>query len=306
MPEENLQQNIQTDVTDEGTSKKPETSYYDKLKPLRTYQGDVDNAIHKTKASVITIAVAEQNRKAKIEPEPDRKSNPEIKNKFFIFAGTFLFVLGIIVVGVFYFLSTQNKTVQVSVSSAVLNYDKEVDISVVGMTHSALVQKILDEQKNFSLPANSILYINTTDNVLPTDTQTILPVLAPQIPLSLLRNLSVNYMIGIYSFDKNRPFIILTVDDYGQGFSGMLKWEGTIVSDLGQIFGIAPLTSSNLDSYTFTDESLSNKDLRIIQNSSRQTVLLYSFIDKNTILITSNENTFSALLNKYLIGKMVK
>lgn len=301
-----MQQNIQTDVTDEGTSKKPETSYYDKLKPLRTYQGDVDNAIHKTKASVITIAVAEQNRKAKIEPEPDRKSNPEIKNKFFIFAGTFLFVLGIIVVGVFYFLSTQNKTVQVSVSSAVLNYDKEVDISVVGMTHSALVQKILDEQKNFSLPANSILYINTTDNVLPTDTQTILPVLAPQIPLSLLRNLSVNYMIGIYSFDKNRPFIILTVDDYGQGFSGMLKWEGTIVSDLGQIFGIAPLTSSNLDSYTFTDESLSNKDLRIIQNSSRQTVLLYSFIDKNTILITSNENTFSALLNKYLIGKMVK
>ena len=45
MLEENLQQNIQTDVTDEDTSKKPETSYYDKLKPLRTYQGDVDNAI---------------------------------------------------------------------------------------------------------------------------------------------------------------------------------------------------------------------------------------------------------------------
>lgn len=301
-----MQQNIQTDVTNEGAPKKPETSYYDKLKPLRTYQGDVDNLIHKTKASVITIAVAEQNRKAKIEPEPERESNPETKNKFFIFVGTFLFVLGIIVVGVFYFLSTQNKIVQVSQSSAVLNYDKEADISVAGMTHGTLVQKILDEQKNFSLPANSILYINTTDSVLPTDTQTILPILAPQIPLSLLRNLSQSYMIGVYSFDKNQPFIILTVDDYGQGFSGMLKWEGTMVSDLGQIFGIAPLASSNLDSYTFSDESLNNKDLRIIQNSSRQTVLLYSFIDKNTIIITSNENTFSALLNKYLIGKMVK
>ena len=50
MAEENLQNNV---------NNTPNEPYGGKLKPLRTYQGDVYNAIHKTKASVITIAVAE-------------------------------------------------------------------------------------------------------------------------------------------------------------------------------------------------------------------------------------------------------
>jgi hypothetical protein len=317
MPEENLQKNMSGDEVTSGIPQQegnfgkgmpqaPDNFGIGTLKPLRTYQGDASNAIGKTKASIITIAVAEQNRKAKIEPEPERESNPEIKNKIFIFVGTFLFVLGIIVVGVIYFISIQNKTVQVSQNGTILNYDKEINVSIANTTHVAFLQSILDQEKNLNLPANSVLYLNTTSGVGSADSQTVLQILAPKIPLSLLRNLSQDYMIGIYSFDKNQPFIILTVDDYGQGFSGMLKWEDTMVSDLGQIFGITPLAGSDSTGYIFTDESLNNKDLRIVQNSSRQTILLYSFIDKNTILITSNENTFSGLLNKYLIGKMVK
>jgi hypothetical protein len=285
MPEENLQKNI--------------------LKPLRTYQGDVSEVMGKTKASVVSIAVAEQKRKTRIEPSPKIETDVGMKNKFYISAGIVLFALGILVVGVFWYIGTQNKTAQVAESGTILNYDKEVDIAIASSTRAALVSKISDAENNFNSPANSILYINTGEKNAPDDVQTVLVTLAPQIPPELLRNLSANYMFGVYSFDKNQPFVILTVDDFGQGFSGMLKWEGTMIADLGGIFGITA-SSSPAGGFAFTDESVSNKDLRIVRDTSRKTILLYSFLDKNTVLITTNENTFNALLNKYLTDKTVK
>jgi hypothetical protein len=281
--------------------------YYDKLKPLRTYQGDVSNAIHKTKASVVSIAVAEENRRSRNLPEIESDSG--IKNKFFIYGGVSLFVLGIIIVSIFYFLSSQNGVKQVVQNNALLNYDSEIKVSVGGISRDTLIQDFLAQEKSFNLPANSVLYFDTIYTIGTTtsasDVQTVLQTLAPQIPADLLRNLSTDYMFGVYSFDKNQPFIVLTVDDYGAGFSGMLKWESTMVSELGSIFNIAS-NGSPIGGYAFSDESLNNKNLRIVQNSSRQTVLLYSFINNSTIIITSNENTFNALLNKYLTGKMVK
>jgi hypothetical protein len=212
--------------------------------------------------------------------------------------------------------------VQVVQGSTILNYDQEVDIATTGLSRAALVSKISDAENNFNSPANSILYVNTGEKNAPDNVQTVLVTLAPQVPPELLRNLSDNYMFGVYSFDKNQPFIILTVDDFGIGFSGMLKWEKTMVNDLGPIFGIGTngqsqevsngnvSTNGNIGTgtvgFAFSDEGLNNKDLRIVRDSGRQTVLLYSFLDKNTILITTNENTFGALLNKYLTGKMVK
>ena len=71
-----------------------------------------------------------------------------------------------------------------------------------------------------------------------------------------------------------------------------------MVTDLAPIFGIRSTSTP----YTFTDEELRNKDLRIVTDEIGKTILLYSFIDKNTILITSHEAIFNALLGKYLTG----
>ena len=106
-------------------------------------------------------------------------------------------------------------------------------------------------------------------------------------------------MLGIYSFDTNEPFIILTTNDFPASFSGMLKWENNMVLDLGKLFSI----SENTATKTFLDQALQNKDLRILKNTSEKTILLYSFIDKNTLVITTNQNILTAIVGKYLIGK---
>ena len=122
------------------------------------------------------------------------------------------------------------------------------------------------------------------------------------MPSELSRSFDKKFMVGIYSFDTNEPFIILKTSDYGASYAGMLKWEKEMSRDLGEIFSL-PAT---LYGAPFIDEEYKNKDLRVLRNTDGKVAMLYSFIDKNTLLITANENVFSAILGKYVISQQVR
>jgi hypothetical protein len=83
----------------------------------------------------------------------------------------------------------------------------------------------------------------------------------------------------------------------------MLEWEKNMPKDLGTIFEISP---EDLVNPEFKDESIRNKDLRVLVGENRKTVLLYSFLDKNTILITKNEDAFNAILGKYQTSRLTQ
>ncbi len=273
------------------------------IKSLRTYQGDVEEALHKNNLGTTNIFVAEQKRK---EKEPVDLKQQEVKtenrNKFFVTIGISLFILGIIAVGGVYYLKNKEQVVVIQKTKALISFSQEKDFVIENSTRAKLSSEILSENKSFKLPPNSVLYINTTtakgDKA---DVSSVLTTLAPAMPASLERAFEGEYMIGVYSFDKNSPFIILSTKDFGSSWSGMLKWEKDIVSDLGKIFEV-PEDSSTV-SGVWADKALKNKDLRILKDSNKNTVLLYSFIDKNTLVITRNEAIFSAVLGKYVISQ---
>ncbi len=129
----------------------------------------------------------------------------------------------------------------------------------------------------------------------------VLGLLAPRMPASLVRAFENKYMLGVYSFDTNEPFIILTTNDFPVAYSGMLKWEKDMVADIGKIFNISVVNSE--PPLAFTDEALKNRDLRVLKDNENKTILLYSFIDKNTLVITSNENIFNAIIGKYFVSQ---
>jgi hypothetical protein len=81
------------------------------------------------------------------------------------------------------------------------------------------------------------------------------------MPPQLLRAVDGPYMIGLYALGETFPFIILATSDYGVSFSGMLEWEKNMPKDLGTIFEISP---EDLVNPEFKDESIRNKDLRVL------------------------------------------
>lgn len=275
------------------------------LSPLRTYQGDVEKIITDNHVSVTTIAVAEQERKIVEQESGMVVENSNLKNKLFIYLGLFLFISGIIIIGVIFFIKSQkNQENNLSSQTTLINYVSEVDLSFASTTRGELLKKILKEKTDFNKQINSVLYLNFTDNKEISGVSDVLLRIAPFIPQTLVRSLDKKYMFGVYSYDKNETFIILTTKDYGASFAGMLKWENTMTEDFGEIFNLQKRDTNS--PYMFTDESIQNKDLRVMKDENNVTILLYSFIDKNTIVITKNESILTHVYDKFINSKMVR
>ncbi len=276
------------------------------IKNLRTYQGDVEEAIAKNHFTTSTILIAEQKRKAQNEiSNPEIATNSSARNKFFILTGTLFLILGIATVGVVFYLKSRNTAVIVQNTKALMGFSEEKMISVSGLNREKIMDDIISEKQSANLQVNSVLYINTvnTENE-PENLENVLSILAPNMPPSLSRSFDKKYMLGIYSFDSNEPFIILTTSDFANSYSGMLKWEKDMVLDLGKIFSIPQFTGSSTPE--FKDEAMKNKDLRVLKSGDKKTVLLYSFIDKNTLVITANGDILNAIIGKYNISKQIR
>lgn len=287
------------------TKQKSEQKIDTSAKSLRTYQGDVEEAVSKNHYSTSKIFVAEQKKKIEAMPSVEIPRDTGARNKLFIIIGATLLVLGIIIIGTMYYIKSRNEVVIQQKTSALIGYSEEKILPTTNSTKEKLIKDILAEQQSFNLPVNSVLYINTVNSSsTPTEIENILSLIAPQMPSSLSRSFSKEYMIGMYSSGANEPFIILTTNDFASSFSGMLKWEKYMSSDLGKLFSLTQNTGST--TIEFKDEALHNKDLRVLRDENDRTILLYSFIDRNTLVITSSENIFTALIGKYNVSKQIR
>lgn len=274
------------------------------IKSLRTYQGDVEEAIANNKYTSTTILVAEQKRRVEEPQKVVEVKYSGTRNRVFIYFGGLFFILGVAIVTSVYYIKSSDDVVIERQVKTFLSPTKEIKIALASSTEDNIISTIVKERENFKLPINSVLYVNTVNENVPVDTSKILSVLAPSAPSSLVRSFDNKYMLGIYSYDTNEVFLILSVDDYASSYSGMLKWEKDMPKDLAKIFSVDQdfLTRT----YSFSDLSIKNKDLRIIRDDAGKTIMLYSFIDKETLLITKNEKIFGAILARINISKQAK
>lgn len=109
-----------------------------------------------------------------------------------------------------------------------------------------------------------------------------------------LRALDNDFMLGSITTTKNEPFIVLRSYNFDVLFSGMLAWERTLYTDLTPLFGTLPTTG-----LIFTDAVQDNKSIRILHDSEGNEILLYSFINQNTVVITTSSDVLAALISHF-------
>ncbi len=118
----------------------------------------------------------------------------------------------------------------------------------------------------------------STGGERPATTAEILAVLQLHAPASFIRSIKE---ISFGGSGSEAPFIIITGTNFDTLFAGILAWEQTIQTDFTPLFGI------NRSNALFTDALASNKNIRVLQNSQGEDLIVYTFIDQNTILITT-------------------
>ncbi len=122
----------------------------------------------------------------------------------------------------------------------------------------------------------------------------ILDFLNTHIDARTQKSLSPTIMIGSIATSKNEPFVILQSSNFDVLFTGLLAWEPYLYSDFAPLFGEqAP------SKIKFKDAVRDNTSTRILYDDAGNEVLLYSFINQKTVVITTSGEALSELIKQF-------
>jgi hypothetical protein len=109
-----------------------------------------------------------------------------------------------------------------------------------------------------------------------------------------VRALHPKFIIGSITTTQNEPFMVIRSDNFDTLFAGLLAWESSMQQELAPLFG-----SPQPEEKAFADAVRNNKSIRILRDSNDTEVLLYSFINERTVIITASSDALSQLIGHF-------
>jgi hypothetical protein len=307
------------------------------VKSIETYQSDIEQLVQDKNVSVLTIAAAEAERRSKTGSAAQttegggeklsfaQKITEFIKNiagrTAMIFIGIILLVAATGAVAYIFLRPTTTPPPQAILSPFIVVDDTKAIAISAGDTRGTIMTNLVNARDTTNLALGLIdrlvpVVASTTASGQTTqtamDVQSFLSAVAPNIPADLLRNVEPTYLLGVHVYNSNQPFMILKIDSYEAGYAGMLAWEPDMLRDLSPLFAYTPRpripeenagtstvsTSGQLIQSGFVDRIVENHDARVLQNQSGDIYLLWTFLDRNTLVITTNEGTLREVISR--------
>lgn len=271
------------------------------LKTLRTYQGDMAGVVRNKNESVATIAVAAHKKRedrGESIPLSAARTVPFFKNAFFLILSAVVIVAGgFSLYTVFFAKSAQNTAIDIRQPESLVDYNTFSTISLTD--RNTLIETINNGRTLLPDTKGSIWFAHIT-GASPLD---LLKRLTPQAPDVLMRTLTRPYAVGFYRDNNATTFFAgFTVSSYGQAFSGMLAWEPTLYADISEFMP----QQVNTPNTEFTDVIVDNKDVRVLQDTAGQTLVVYGFADQQTLVIAQNEAVFKQITQNILTKRTAR
>lgn len=290
---------------------------------VRTYKGDLENAIAINHLSSINIAIAEnQKMRSQIAEgvENGAPASDYSKGKIIIFISALLVIIGIIAIITAYIWNTRtsNPAVIVRELSSLITTEYKDELNVDSVAKNKFVSVLSSKLNDYQIPVNNFynpyITIGTSTGRRLISSSEFVTLADFKIPDLIKRTLLPDFMVGTYSLEGNLPFIILKTSYFENAYAGMLAWENYLEKDLRVLFRFEGYQNSGgiLDELKptvvkkFEDGVLANKDVRLIRGADGKTMLLYGIIDKETIIITVKETAFKEILDRLNKEKTLK
>lgn len=258
------------------------------LPRVRTYAADMSEVIKKRGETLASIV-----NKEKTSTTQDTSIRREVSwspRTITLVAGTALLVLAGIgaLIAVFVFSPQNAATVENTGGIIFANKTERLAVS----DSDDLIKRLAETRANESLSLGEVSRIVVVkDGVGPLSPGELAARLG--FPPALTREVT-DIMIGVHSFDRNQPFIILKVSAYDRTFGAMLVFEHDMGRTLGGFF--APVGSTgNVPPLSFVDDVIRNLDVR---RSDDSWPVLYTFPSQNMLIITTNEFTLREIMTR--------
>lgn len=271
---------------------------------VRTYEGDLASVMKEKRGSVIKIAVSEQIKKD-LKTFSTQTTTHSKTNLIILSIAGILFLSGISFL-IFSYLNKKPETITEQIinnATSIISSENQKEIATIGLSQSKLIKAVGDEVRTSNIRLDTLEEIYLTEEIGGTkqkiSTEKFFQILGSRIPSVLLRSLDKNFMLGIHAFNGNQAFLILKTDFYENAFLGLLKWENDMPGELLSLLGVN-INADNryLLDKEFTDTTFKNRDARALFDNNGNPVLIYSMPQRDTIIITTGEDTLNEVINK--------
>lgn len=296
----------------------------DGLRTIRTFQADIADAIKNDNVSMIKVALAEKKRQ---DTRGDFNDALDVKKKdsmfYIVSISVVLFIFAIL--GLFFFLSSNTDTGNVAQNGTAnepliyTEYATVIDINNRDANDvERLIARIKEDKFDLGTMKEIVLTTGTSTATSRLNSETFLRFINQRANDSLIRALNPEFMLGAYSFSNPYDtFAIFKVNSYDNAFAGMLEWENTLDLDFGGILISKKLiipakdtkgttTPTLAKKRVFVDRVVQNKDSRVLLDENGSVLMLYTFVDKNTLVLASSDKSLKEVLFRLTTGRIIR
>lgn len=276
-------------------------TYQSPLKQIRTFEGDVAEAIQKKNESLISIQEKQVKKQGNVvsTKEPSPRGSRSLVMAFFT-----IFFIAVGSYGAYYAWTRYQTQVVVPVVSTPPNQflmaDSITDIDGSTLGRESLLATIATTKSKLrggsSVEQIQLHYGGDPTSDLMT-TSDFLFRLASHAPAPLVRAFDKSFMLGVMG-SPSHTFLIVKLTSFENAFPGMLEWEPLMAEDIWPLVASESVIDSIPSQPQFDDVVIENRDARILKDNSGRTALLYSFYDNNYLIITDNETTFRTIIQR--------
>ncbi|MEX2013718.1 MAG: hypothetical protein WD897_02275 [Parcubacteria group bacterium] len=277
------------------------------LKQIRTFQGDVAEALQRQEQSLVSIQQTERLKRGFTGSSVDISDSPKSKTRIFALALGSLIFFTLSIAGAWYtyneFVRKTTTLIMAGTANRFVTVDAEVSLNFSATSRETLINTLSDAIQGVA--AREIRHVvlikeGAKDATYLFPTSEFLETLETRAPGSLVRAFDPLFMFGAYG---ESAFLIIKLVSFENAFAGMLAWEKNLSQDIGPLFATAELSRNVPPESAFTDITDKNKDIRTL-TLENQTILLYSFFDNNMLIITDNIETLRVLIDRLTREKL--
>jgi len=259
-----------------------------KIPALRTLKTDTAEFVQKGGVSLVDIA-AEEAKKRGLRPDEGNGKIP-FKKIILIIIGAFV-VIGLGLAGSWFFTKNQQEEQATQLlAQPILAADDQIEVSL----DLEEPQKFLNNLQN---AIGSQIRLNHLLNIfVALDSGEFLRMIGANPPQDFLYSLDSKFMLAKFYFAKDWPILVFKIRDYDSAFAGIIKWERFMAMDLQGLFPSPNLNNTN---NFFEDKVIQNHDTRILNDKDGNSVLIYSFINRNYLVLTTNEEPLKEIFRRF-------
>lgn len=265
-----------------------------KIPSIRTFISDTAEYVRKRNVSMVNIA-AEQAKTGQIK-QPSKKE-PFFGLKIFVFGFIFFVLAGLVVAGLWYVYFYKNNAGNESeylFTKPVISTEKEEIVFVDSQNFLGQIKSAYSKQ----IPLGSMLNVvaaqekNGLKKNIGTESFFIWSGIKYQT--ALLESLDEQMMFIKYYFSQEWPVLAVKVKYYDDTFFRMIKWEASMAKDLKPLLG---LSFESLGQ--FHDIVVENRDARVLKDADGRDILMYSFINKDYLVITTSREALVEVFRRF-------